>query len=288
MSNRLAESPFKMPSSFTEFLNRVQNRFRRDAARLLSRRMARFSLDVPVISFTFDDFPSSALHVAGAILRQYGIRGTYYVSLGLMEQQIPAGRAFSADDLQRLVAEGHELGCHTFAHCHAWETCPSDFEKSIVQNRRALEELMPGMVMRTLSYPISCPRPQTKRVAAKYFSCSRGGGQRHNVGQVDLDNLAAFFLEQSRDNPDAIKALIDHNIHDRGWLIFATHDVCPAPSRFGCTPAFFEDIVRFCANSGARIASIGESFNAILDPMQLNVSAGTQSHHAGIIPATML
>jgi peptidoglycan/xylan/chitin deacetylase (PgdA/CDA1 family) len=35
-------------------------------------------MESPVISFTFDDFPRSALVKAGAILRERGLAGTYY------------------------------------------------------------------------------------------------------------------------------------------------------------------------------------------------------------------
>jgi len=72
--------------------------------------------DVPNISFTFDDFPRSALLTGGAILSRYGVRGSYYASLGLMGKQAPTGTIFVAEDLQRLLAQGHELGCHTFDH----------------------------------------------------------------------------------------------------------------------------------------------------------------------------
>src|ERR1700677_2494844 len=153
-----------MLQPFLNLKTRIQNRCRRDAAYLLGRRMARMSLNAPMISFTFDDFPSSALRLGGAILAQYGVRGTYYTSLGLMDQEIPAGHAFSAEDLQQLVEEGHELGCHTFAHCHAWETSPQAFEASIIQNRCALECLVLVSVMRSRSYPISGPHRQTKHV----------------------------------------------------------------------------------------------------------------------------
>ena len=56
------------------------------------------------------------------------------------------------------------------------------------------------------------------------------GGQTFNSGTADLNLLCAFFLEQSRDNPAAVKRLIDQNAKARGWLIFATHDVCASPS----------------------------------------------------------
>ena len=52
--------------------------------------------------------------------------------------------------------------------------------------------------------------------------------------------------------------LIDENNRRKSWLIFYTHDVRPTPSRFGCTPAFLERVVRTSVESGARIATVGE------------------------------
>ena len=64
----------------------------------------------PIVSFTFDDFPRSALHVGGEILRARGFAGTYYASLGLVDRDSPVGRIFSVYDLKSLLAQGHELG----------------------------------------------------------------------------------------------------------------------------------------------------------------------------------
>jgi peptidoglycan/xylan/chitin deacetylase (PgdA/CDA1 family) len=257
---------------------RIQNRCRRGLSIYLGRRMVHLKSKYPIISFTFDDFPRSALHQGGAILCRHGVRGTYYTSLGLMGHEMPAGAGFLAGDLQQTVAEGHELGCHTFAHCHAWKTKPSNFEESIIKNRQVLAELLPEVAFKTLSYPIDCPHPQIKRRAAKYFACCRGGGRSlsagfgdgnksrnpaFNVGPTDINNLQTYFLEKSRDNPQAIKDLIDENCRVQGWLIFATHDVCFAPSPYGCTPDFFEDIVSYAVNSGSRILPVGKAWDLI-------------------------
>ena len=48
----------------------------------------------PLISFTFDDFPRSALTVGGEILERHGARGTYYASLGVMGKYEAAGLMF--------------------------------------------------------------------------------------------------------------------------------------------------------------------------------------------------
>ena len=194
---------------------------------------------------------------------EHAMRGTYYVSLGLMNRHLPAGRGFSAEDLRDIVDEGHELGCHTFAHCHAWETQPAAFEESVLENKRALEELLPTASFRSLSYPIATPRPQTKLRVAKYYSCSRGGVEAINVGTTDANNLSAYFLEKHRGDADSLKRLMDENSRARGWLIFATHDVAPSPSPFGCTPEFFREIVSYAASSGARVLPVAEAWGTL-------------------------
>jgi peptidoglycan/xylan/chitin deacetylase (PgdA/CDA1 family) len=235
---------------------RVQGRYIRTAAHLLFRRPIKIKAQVPYISFTFDDFPRSALLVGGAILKSFGIAGTYYASFGLMGKQAPVGPIFLPEDLRDLQQQGHELGCHTFGHCDAWRTKPAVFEGSIVENRRALNELLPSASLQTMSYPINPPRASTKRRTGQHFRCCRGGGQTFNVGTADLNYLFAFFLEKSRHAPEMVKDLIDRNRRARGWLILATHDVCASPSPFGCTPRFFEDIVQSAICSGARVLPV--------------------------------
>ena len=218
--------------------------------------------ETPMISFTFDDFPCSAYQTAGAILKAHGFRGTYYAALGLMGTREPVGQIFSRADLASLVADGHELGCHTFGHCHAWNTAPAAFEQSIIDNARRLEELLPEASFKTLSYPLSNPRLNTMRRAARHFSCCRVGGQTYNAAVVDPGLLSAYFLEQAKDI-DSVKRIIDRNCDACGWLIFATHDVCEGASRWGCSPAFFEDVVRYASRSGATVLPVGEAWDVV-------------------------
>lgn len=192
-----------------------------------------------------------------------GVRGTYYVSLGLAGKQIETGTMFLEDDLRAAAQQGHELGCHTFSHSHSWETAPQSFEAEIVKNREALQQVIPGASFKTLSFPIGQPRARTKKRASKYFSCCRGGGQTFNVGEADLNCLSAYFLEQSRENPGAIKRIIDQNSDAGGWLIFATHDVSQDPTHWGCTPALFEDIVQYAVKSGAEILPVFQAYEAL-------------------------
>ena len=243
--------------------SRIHGRYQRAVSGLFFRRLMTMRNMVPFISFTFDDFPRSALHIGGEILMRHGLRGTYYASLGLMGTEAPTGTIFTLDDIREILIEGHELGCHTYNHCHSWDTSPIVFEDSIIKNKRVLDKLVPGAAFSSFAYPIICPRPASKRLAGRYFSCCRRGGQTFNVGSVDLNILKAYFLEKGRNNPSLVKELIDRNCQARGWLIFATHDISETPTPYGCKPSFFEDIVKYSLASGARILPVAKAFEVI-------------------------
>jgi peptidoglycan/xylan/chitin deacetylase (PgdA/CDA1 family) len=226
------------------------------------RRCIRLTNRTPLISFTFDDFPRSALYTGGDILQEYAVRATYYTALGLMNTDGPVGQMFSEQDLREVVARGDELGCHTFDHCNAWSTHPERFEDSIVRNGKALNQRLPGVSFTTFSYPLGVPRPQTKRRTEKYFLGCRGCTQKINAGIADLNFLRAFFLEQSPGDA-AVKAIIDRNCRAGGWLIFATHDVSDNPSRFGCTRRLFKQIVHYAVASGATILPVAAALKKL-------------------------
>lgn len=249
--------------SLSNLAARAKSRYQRDSARFLFRRLVPIKSSVPIISFTFDDFPRSALLEGGAILSRFGAKGTYYTSFGLSGTVAPTGPIFLAEDIPLLLQAGHELGCHTYTHCDSWETTSSVFEESVERNASALRALVPGADFRTLSYPISPPRPSTKRRAAKHFQCCRGGGQAFSVGTADLNHLPAYFIEQARNQLEVLTDVIDRNQRARGWLIFATHDVAENHTPFGCTPQLFEKVVDYAARSGASILPVTRALEAL-------------------------
>lgn len=242
-------------------LSRIRNKYRRTCSRWLFKRPLSFVSDVPLISFTFDDFPRSALLVGGEILRRHGLAGTYYCSLGLMGKEAPTGTMFSREDLENALHLGHELGCHTYDHLDASETPSLIFKDSVYKNRKAFEQLFPGNSLRTLSYPLAEPRGLTKYKISETFLCCRGGGQCFNIGTLDMNCLRGFFLEQARHSPASIHEIIERNRRSNGWLIFATHDISDQPTPWGCTLKLFEEVVLSAVESGAKIlpvARVGE------------------------------
>ena len=241
---------------------RLPGAFARRSARWFGRRMFTLRNRAPIITFTFDDFPRTALSIAGDALEKVGARGTYFVSYGLMGQDTPTGEAFHHDDLSQLLARGHELGCHTYHHYPAWETSVTNYMISVARNAESLRAPPFGAHLQTHSYPISYPRPRSKRRLQRHFRACRGGGQIFNSGTVDLNYLSSVFLEQIHGDLRTVDRLIAENTAACGWLIFSTHDVCENPTRFGCTPSFFSAVVNRAKASGAELQVMTAALDA--------------------------
>jgi hypothetical protein len=95
----------------------------------------------------------------------------------------------------------------------------------------------------------------------RFWHRARRGGGFNAPHRPKLSRHAGFL--ENRHDPDAVKAAVRRASIACGWLIFATHDVCDAPTPYGCTPDFFEDIVRCSVRSGARIVPVAEALHSL-------------------------
>lgn len=236
---------------------RARNKARRLLASRLHRRDLPVTLPVPIVSFTFDDAPRTAFERGARVLERHGVRGTYFVSLGLLSTLSDTGPIASPDDLASALERGHELGCHTYDHCDAWEVPAARYLASVDANRRALEALLPGAAFRTFAYPKNGATHRVKAELARRFDCCRGGGQGNNAGSVDLNLVNGCFIDRrARVELEALRALIDENARRRGWLVFAAHDISPAPDHFSCSEERLDALVQYALGSGSEVLPV--------------------------------
>lgn len=214
-------------------------------------RPARLQWPGGVVSFTFDDFPKTALDSGGAILRQYKARGTYYASLGLAGTTRNLGPMFEIDDLRAASQDGHEIACHTYNHLDLVGAEMSRIVGEVVENAAALSASMPDMRMTTFAYPYGAVSIAAKRALAYRFACCRGTAAGINHGRVDLADLRGTEVYDSKYDRTGLCGLIERNREVGGWLIFYTHDVEERPSPFGCKPAQLEELVAHAVERSA-------------------------------------
>src|SRR5277367_5575146 len=126
---------------------------RREALSVLARRDVRIPCDRPLISFSFDDFPRTALTVGGSILQDAGVRGTYYTAPGLMDSQNELGPQFRREDLTELLQAGHELASHTYSHASARTSRLADYVDEVTRGYETLTQTLGLTASRQFAYP---------------------------------------------------------------------------------------------------------------------------------------
>jgi peptidoglycan/xylan/chitin deacetylase (PgdA/CDA1 family) len=211
----------------------------------------------PIVSFCFDDFPRTAYTTGGTILKSMGARGTYYAALGLQDSTNTLGDLLRSDDIFSLLADGHEIGCHTYTHSSCRDRSLKAFEGDVQKGRELLHK-MTGCDAPNFSYPYGhVTLAAKKKIGAQMTSC-RGIYGGVNRPTADLNLLRANSLYGDVDQFARVKDLVSESEQRRGWLIFYTHDVRRNPSPFGCTPALLDSTVSLVLERGLRVAPIGE------------------------------
>jgi peptidoglycan/xylan/chitin deacetylase (PgdA/CDA1 family) len=219
----------------------------------------------PIVSFTFDDFPRSALEYGADILEEHGAHGTYYVAMSLLGSVNHLGPHFLLDDLGRLLERGHELGTHTLSHCSVRRKALAEFLADVDAGEEAVHAsgFEPSG---NFAYPYGDATLRCKGSVGTRMQSCRGTTGGINASPVDLNLLRANSLYGDESRADACLALIEENRRRSGWLIFYTHDVSAQPSRFGCTPELLRRAVGVAAESGARILSVEEVLREMHSP----------------------
>ena len=244
-------------------LGKVTKAVRRVGLPFWKTRRVRLGNRQPVVSFSFDDFPRSALAAGGAILEEYQARGTYYTAWGLMGVRNHEGEHFCLEDIADLLRRGHELGSHTFAHSSALNSPIDQFAADVARGESQVAALRGSGAPGNFAYPFGGVTFASKpAIGSRLRSCRgiRGGVM---APFADLNLLLANRLYSNSFDHNSIERLIDENKKRRGWLIFYTHDVRENPSDYGCTPQQLASAVRAASRSGAQLLTVSQALDVI-------------------------
>jgi peptidoglycan/xylan/chitin deacetylase (PgdA/CDA1 family) len=249
-------------SDIAEHLSSVVDRMSNQLIWRLAAPTRRVETDRPIVSFTFDDVPDTALTNGAAILEKYDARGTFYIAGGLEGVVEPDRTLIDREGCRDLFARGHEIGCHTFTHDRIrtyGATLSADIERNIEYLRQAGVSRRPT----NFAFPYNSAWPLARNeLARRYVSC-RGAGEAINRGDVDRMMLKAVEIRQPEDRARDLTRWIDDAVENPGWLIFFTHDIADEPTPFGCTPATFDTLVRYARESGCDIMTVDAATRAL-------------------------
>jgi hypothetical protein len=186
------------------------------------------------VSLTFDDARRSQVDTGMPILKDHGVRATFYVSLPNLEQRPEAWR--------EAAAEGHEIGNHTLTH-----PCSGNFpwvrsnaledytlkrmEAEMTDANRRIEELL-GLAPRTFAYP--CGQKYVGRgvnarsyvpLVAKHFLAGRGFRDETPNDSLYCDLAQLMAVDGDGLTFEQGRVWVDRAIREGSWLVFVAHEI---------------------------------------------------------------
>lgn len=238
------------------------------AGRVTNRLLARFpgplidvATDRPVVSFTFDDVPDTALSEGAKILEAHDGRGTFYIAAGMLGQTEPQRRLIDREGCAELLARGHEIGCHTHSHLNLRQVSRARLRADLDHNAHSLATVAPGFAPRNFAFPYNAGSFRQRGELIQRYRSSRGGLPGINRGLTDRSFLRSFALQQPESSLAHLHGRIDELVANPGWLIFFGHDLSADPTPYGCQPESFERLVRHARDSGCAILTIDQALD---------------------------
>jgi peptidoglycan/xylan/chitin deacetylase (PgdA/CDA1 family) len=239
----------------------LKGKLRRRFVRLQERRPAQVRLTRPMVSFTFDDVPISAIETAGAMLEAKGARGTYFVCAGLAGQDSRMGRYAAREDILAAQAKGHEIACHTFHHLDCGAADALAIETDIACNDAALADWGVEPTA-TFAYPYGDVSRAAKQVSGVRFALARALHHGLIETGADLNQAPAVGIE-GPDGGEVALRWLERAAARKAWLILYTHDVRQNPSPVGCTPETFQQVLDAAVRLGFDLVTVAEGARRI-------------------------
>ena len=187
-----------------------------------------------IVSLTFDDGYASQVKAARA-LAERGVPATFYLNSG----QLGARNYMDPEDVQALVAMGHEVGGHTVDHDRLTEQSPTDERAAICDDRAALQDL--GATVTSFAYPYGSWDEQAVAAVQDcgYTSARQSSGLNIDDGSCsdcpraeDLDPLDHRFnirtpsVLEADDGLAAVQQQVVAAERTGGWLVLVLHHIC--------------------------------------------------------------
>ena len=245
-------------------LAKLGARANRAAAGLFRTRLARMANARPIVSFTFDDFPKSALRGA-EILSSHDAAGTFFLCSCFSGGAVDGMRYYDPGDIRLLLENKHELGCHTASHAHVPRLRRDELTADLDRNAEFARKCF-NLELATFSFPFGDMSLSSKLLVQSRFEACRSSLPGVNRGFADLGALRAVRLYSKLIDAKALQRLVESAAQKSSWLIFYTHDVDESPTAFGCTPALFEAAVRAVIGAGCQVLPVREALAALTGP----------------------
>lgn len=236
-------------------------RIKRRLVPFQAKNLHKVALERPLVSFTFDDCPRSAIENGLPQLDAMNWQATVYVACGLFDRTNHLGLHMGREDTLAVYRVGHEIGDHTFSHFDASARPLSDALADIRKNQAEIVKLgLPES--QSFAYPYGQTTPALKKTLQNYFMGARGITPTTHTKSVDMNQIGSWPLFAGAEF-DTLMTAVNALKDNPGWMTIFTHDVRDNPSLWGCTPAQLAQIIQAVQDIGADVMPVNKAIEKL-------------------------
>jgi peptidoglycan/xylan/chitin deacetylase (PgdA/CDA1 family) len=213
------------------------------------------------VSITFDDARRSQIDVGMSLLKEAGVRATFYVNPHRVRDRLEGWR--------KAFLVGHEIGNHSRHHpCserHEWSRAHAtenytvaEMEEELTGCNDDLYELL-GVRPQTFAYPCGethvgrgTERTSYVPLVNDLFLAGRGvGAETNDPSTCDLACLKSATIDE-RSLGDVLP-LIERATDEGSWLIFFGHEIADRPGHMVTETGPLTELCRYLSDPRRRI-----------------------------------
>lgn len=243
-----------------------------------------------VVSLTFDDGYTDQL-VAADIMDDHGMKGTFYVSSGLVSPETgpgdPVPAYMTAPQLIGLQARGHEVGGHTATHANLTQLDADEAARQVCNDRAALTDL--GLRVTSFAYPYAAVDAQAEQVVEGCgYNSARGLGDIRSPEVPGVDYTCAGcpvtesippanpFVTAAPNQVEntwtlaSLQETVTRAETTGGWLQLTFHRVDNTGGTISIAPELFEQFTQWLSERESRgtvVRTVDEVVGGTVQPL---------------------
>ncbi len=183
------------------------------------------------ISLTFDDALASQADLAAPLMRDRGLRGTFYVPVYDVNTTSSNGICADWNDIINISNWGNEIGSHTLTHLDLITLSPQELWDEVVLAKQYLKENITGASVDTFSYPYGSYNEEVLDLVREHYIAARG--DRHNISAAPSPSGSSptkrFTLTPCNFGSTEMLAdmnqLVEDAVNMKGWLVEMIHAI---------------------------------------------------------------
>lgn len=209
------------------------------------------------IVFTFSSGWATGM-LAADTLEAHGMRGTFYVSSGLLRQGSYYAAYLSAAEVASLATRGHDVESMTVTAPDLTTLDATRLAHELSSSKASLETIT-GRAVDHLAYPFGATNDAVASATAAHYASGRTISWTIDDfgGSVDAHHLPAFIMRKETSLGEA-KWIVDQAVARNVVIVLSFERIVASPGTYDWTQADLDALAAYVQAKGVRVRTVSE------------------------------